>query len=212
MTTILIASGNEHKIDEIRTVLGELSIQCFGLADLDGAFDEPVEDGDTFEANARIKATAYASMTGRLCLADDSGLEIDALDGRPGVYSARYADNGDTTDSPRAERDRRNNERVLREMNAIPAEDRAARFVCSLCLARPNGQVIEEVRGTFEGRIGEPPRVPAGRNGFGYDPLFLIGPDFGRTSAEMSATEKNAMSHRGEALRRLAERLSAHPV
>lgn len=212
MTAILIASGNDHKVEEISAVLGELDIQCFGLADLDGAFAEPDEDGDTFEENARAKARAYAAATGRLCLADDSGLEIDALQGRPGVRSARYALNGDSNDLPRTERDRLNNERVLSELAEVPPGQRSARFVCTLALARPNGQVIEEVRGTFEGRIGIPPRVPAGRNGFGYDPLFLVGPDFGRTSAEMAPAEKNARSHRGEALRKLADRLRAHPV
>lgn len=210
MTSILIASGNPHKVEEIGAVLGELGLECIGLADLDEDFDEPAEDGNTFEANAAIKAMVYAGMTGRLCLADDSGLEIDALDGRPGVYSARYADA--PGDLPRADRDRLNNERVLRELNGVAPAERSARFVCALCLARANGQIIEQVRGTFEGRIGVPPRVPSGGNGFGYDPLFLVGPHFERTSAELSPAEKNAMSHRGEALRRLADRLRAHPV
>ncbi len=210
MTTLLIATTNPHKIEEISAVLGSLGLECIGLGDLGGAFDEPVEDGETFEDNAAIKALAYAGMTGRLCLADDSGLEIDALDGRPGVYSARYADA--PGDLGRTERDRLNNARVLRELDCVPDEARTARFVCSLCLARPNGQILEQVRGTFEGRIGTPPRVPSGSNGFGYDPLFLVGPHFERTSAELPPPEKNAMSHRGEALRRLADRLRSHPV
>ena len=210
MTALLIASGNPHKVEEIATVLGELGLDCFGLDQLDSGFDEPEEDGATFEENAAIKAVAYARMTGRLCLADDSGLEVDALDGRPGVHSARYA--GVHDDLPRVDRDRLNNERLLGEMDGVPSENRSARFVCSLCLARPNGQIVEQVRGTFEGRIGEPPRVPAGSNGFGYDPLFLVAPHFERTSAELAPAEKNAMSHRGEALRRLVDRLRRHPV
>lgn len=207
METILIASGNPHKVDEIRAVLGLLGLACVGLDELDRAYPEPDETGDTFEANARQKAIAYAAATGRPCLADDSGLEIDALKGRPGVYSARYFNDGAETDLPRAERDRLNNERVLRELEGVPDASRTARFVCALCLAEPDGTVRCTARGTFEGRIGTPPRVPAGGSGFGYDPLFLVGPGFERTSAELSPDEKNAISHRSRALAALSELL-----
>lgn len=212
MDTILIASGNPHKIDEIRPVLQTLGFDCIGLNDLDESHPEPPEEGDTFEANARAKALAYASMTGRCCLADDSGLAIDALGGRPGVHSARYFNDGAETDEPRDERDRLNNERVMSELEGTPLEERTARFVCVLCLASPDGAIIAEARGTFEGRIGLPGDVPAGKNGFGYDPLFQVAPNFDRTSAQMSPAEKNATSHRGGALRALARLLTADSV
>lgn len=207
MTEILIASGNAHKVGEIRGVLAGLGFACLSLTDLGRSFPEPEEHADTFEGNARTKAIEYARLTALPCLADDSGLEVDALGGAPGVRSARYADEGDFADLDRAERDRRNNERLIRELGGVPDEARSARFVCALCLASPDGRVSAEVRGVFEGRIGTPPRVPAGFNGFGYDPLFLVAPGFERTSAELTADEKNAMSHRGNALRLLAERL-----
>jgi len=207
MDTILIATGNPHKLDEIRPVLGALGIECIGLDLLDETYPEPVEDGATFEDNARLKAIGYAKLTGRACLADDSGLEIDALGGRPGVMSARYFNDGAETDEPRPERDRLNNERVMRELGGTPLEARTARFVCALCLARPDGEIIAETRGTFEGRIGIAGEVPAGTNGFGYDPLFLVAPKYDRTSAQMSPAEKNAASHRGRALVAFSELL-----
>lgn len=212
MTTILIASGNAHKLDEIRAVLGALGVGCLGLDELDEAPPEPDEDGHDFAENARTKAVVYAKATGRVCLADDSGLEIDALGGRPGVRSARYFNDGAPTDLPRAERDRLNNERVLAELRDIADEERGARFVCALCLADAGGCVLAEVRGTFEGRIGSSPRVPSGGNGFGYDPLFLVAPGFERTSAELTPEEKNGLSHRGSALRALADHLRLHPI
>jgi XTP/dITP diphosphohydrolase len=207
MTEILIASGNAHKVDEIRAVLAGLGIACRSLGDLGRSFPEPEEHADTFEGNARIKAIGYARLARSPCLADDSGLKVDALRGAPGVRSARYADDGASADLTRDERDGRNNRRLLRELEGVPDEARSARFVCALCLASPSGRVMAEVRGVFEGRIGTPPRVPAGAHGFGYDPLFLVAPGFERTSAELSADEKNARSHRGNALRLLAERL-----
>lgn len=205
---VLIATGNPHKLEEIGPVLKELGIDAIGLRDLDRDYPEPAEDGDTFEANARLKALEYARMTGRPCLADDSGLEIDALGGRPGVHSARYFNDGAETDKPRAERDRLNNARVMDELEQTPAAERTARFVCVLCLASADGEIIAQSRGTFEGRIGLPGQVPAGTNGFGYDPLFLVAPGYERTSAQMSPSEKNAASHRGNALVSLARLLS----
>lgn len=207
MIEILIASGNAHKVGEIRAVLAALGIACRSLDDLGRSLPEPEEHAGTFEGNARIKAIEYARLAGLPCLADDSGLEVDALGGAPGVRSARYADDGAFADLPRGKRDRRNNERLLDQLRGVPDAARSARFVCALCLATSSGIVMAEVRGVFEGRIGTPPRVPSGENGFGYDPLFLVAPDFRRTSAELTEEQKNARSHRGNALRLLAERL-----
>ena len=206
---LLIATGNPHKVEEIGAVLGELGIACEGFASLGSSYPEPEENGATFVENARLKALGYARESGRVCLADDSGLEIDALDGRPGVHSARYAADRFPPDADRAARDSANNARVLEELDDVTAVGRVARFVCVLCIASPDGRVLAEVRGTFEGRIGspEPDGVPRGSNGFGYDPLFLVGPDCGSTSAELAPEEKNRISHRGQALVLLAEKI-----
>lgn len=203
---LLFASSNPHKVEEVRAILSPHGIDVIGLDALAEEPPEPVEDGATFEANARIKAIAYAKATGRLCLADDSGLEVDALGGAPGVHSARYADSGSDerkTRMTRAQRDAANNAKLLRELNAknIPFEQRAARFVCAMCLADSNGTILAETRGTFPGLITDQPR---GGNGFGYDPLLYL-PDRNCTSAELSPEEKNARSHRGEAARTMAE-------
>jgi XTP/dITP diphosphohydrolase len=196
---ILFATSNPHKIDEVGPVLAEAGVVLESLADLDRDIPEPVEDGDTFAANAAIKARAYAAASGQPCLAEDSGLEVDALDGRPGVYSARYAG----VDGDRATRDRANNAKLLQEIAAVPEEERAARFVCAMCVADPDGRIVVETRGTYEGTITSEPR---GENGFGYDPLLFL-PDVGKTSAELSPSEKNARSHRGAATRQLASAL-----
>lgn len=205
MDPIVIATGNPHKVDELRAIFAEHGVPVVGLGDLPGAAGgEPEETGRTFEENATIKARAYAARTGRACLADDSGLEVDALGGAPGVISSHYCTDGRDVGMSREERDRLNNERVLRELSGVPDDRRGARFVCVMVLAAPDGSVIARTRGTFEGRIGTPPRVPSGSGGFGYDPLFLVAPDFARTSAELSAQEKNRLSHRSEAARRMA--------
>jgi len=197
---LLAATSNPHKLDEIRAVLAPLGVRVLSLDDAGaGDLPEPIEDADTFAGNAAIKAIAYAKATGRVCLADDSGLEVDALGGAPGVYSARYAGTGDT----RAERDAANNAKLLGALAHVPDEKRAARFVCAMCVADPAGTIIATSRGTFDGVIGHAPR---GANGFGYDPLLVL-PD-GRTSAELSSDEKNARSHRGAALQSLAPLLS----
>jgi len=163
-----------------------------GLDSLDVVPPEPGEGAATFEGNARIKAVEYARATGMRCLADDSGLEVDALDGAPGVRSARYAGVG----SSRADRDAANNEKLLQTLEDVPDADRAARFVCCMCLADPDGAIIAETRGTFDGVIG---RNGRGSNGFGYDPLLVL-PE-GVTSAELPPGEKNRRSHRAEATR-----------
>ncbi len=196
-TELLFASSNPHKVEEVRAILHPLGVDVVGLDALDDVPPEPEETGATFEENARIKAIAYAEATGRLCLADDSGLEVDALKGAPGVHSARYAGSGET----RGERDAANNDRLLRELAGVPHEQRTARFVCVMAIADPAGRIVHEARGTFEGIIGDAPR---GANGFGYDPLLFL-PDRSCTSAELSSEEKNARSHRGQAARQMAE-------
>ena len=390
---IVIATGNPHKIDEIRAVLSPIGVDVVGLSDLPGPFEEPAEGKDSFIENATLKAVSYARQTGRVCLADDSGLEVDALGGAPGVISSHYATDGEETGASREERDRANNQRLLRELKGVAPEQRSARFVCTMVLAAPpptlggggfqppqlttsatkydgrftqrrggklphwdlgggtyfitisarrgvaftaperqiilnacthwhgksvlihaacvmpdhvhlllrtlelpdgsytpvadvmhsiksysanqinnhravsgsiwqreyydrlvrNTEEAEEalryiemnavhagladqphaypylweagretggleappsksvvlavVRGTFEGRIGQPGEVPRGSNGFGYDPLVLVAPEFSRTCAELTPQEKNARSHRGEAARLMAQEI-----
>lgn len=197
MQKITIATSNPHKVDEISATLGLLGITCVALGRTD--IPEPEEDGATFEENARIKAVAYARALGETVLADDSGLEVDTLGGAPGVHSARYAGIGAT----REERDRANNAKLLAALESVPDALRTARFVCVLSIARADGTIVAESRGTFEGVIG---RAPRGTNGFGYDPLLIL--EDGRTSAELSSAEKNARSHRGNALRLLVPKLA----
>jgi XTP/dITP diphosphohydrolase len=196
---VLFATSNPHKIAEVRAVLAPLDWEVMGLDALSDVPPEPVEDGDSFAANARLKAEGYARATGRFCLADDSGLVVDALGGAPGVHSARYAG----ALGSRMTRDRANNEKLLGELARVPPEQRTAGFVCALCLARPDGTIVAETSGTCEGVIGEHAR---GENGFGYDPLLYL-PDRGLTFAELSPEEKNERSHRGAAVRAMAELL-----
>lgn len=198
---VLVATSNPHKLEELAAILGAAGVQVFGLDALDAVPPEPVEDGETFEANARIKAITYARATGWVALADDSGLEVDALGGAPGVHSAYYAGHEGT----RSERDRRNNAKLLTELREVPIERRTARFVCAMCLSEPDGTIVAETRGTFEGVVLEAPR---GHGGFGYDPLLRL-PERDLTSAELSPEEKNARSHRGVAARAMVERLRA---
>ena len=198
---ILLATGNPNKLREVREVLEPLGVRVLGLDDLSKVPPEPVEDGETFEANARKKAVGYAAATGRACVAEDSGLEVDALGGAPGVYSARYAG----VEGSREERDAANNDKLLAAMAKVPDGERSARFVAAICFVDAQGTVLFETRGTYEGEVA---RSPRGENGFGYDPLLYL-PDLDRTSAELTAAEKNARSHRGEAVRALAAHLSA---
>lgn len=197
--SILLATSNPHKLQEVRAILADVGIEVAGLDVLEDVPPEPVEDADTFEGNAQLKAVGYARATGRRCLADDSGLEVDALDGAPGVHSARYAGEGATRD----ERDAANNAKLLEALAAVPDGQRGARFVCCMCLADPDGTIVAETRGTFEGVIGHEPR---GANGFGYDPLLVLSE--GVTSAELHRDTKNARSHRAEATRLMAEKLA----
>jgi XTP/dITP diphosphohydrolase len=196
--TLLIATGNPHKVEEIAAVFTEVSgvdVQLMNLADLPDAPAEPEEDGETFEDNARLKAAYYAQKTGHWCLADDSGLEVDALEGEPGVRSARYAG----VDGNRSDRDAANNTKLLEAMQDVPDRRRSARFVCAMCLANVEGEIVRETEGTLEGSIGF---SPVGAGGFGYDPLLLL--EDGRTVAQLTPDEKNAHSHRGEATREMA--------
>ena len=201
---LLFATTNPHKLNEVKAIMSPAGVDVVGLDEVADALPEPVEDGETFADNARIKTTHYARATGRWCLAEDSGLEVDALGGEPGVRSARYAGTGST----RRDRDRANNEKLLAGLAGVPAERRAARFVCAMCLADPRGEIVAETRGTLEGVIAD---RPAGTNGFGYDPLLHLPAD-GCTCAELSPMEKNARSHRGQAARAMAAWIAEHGV
>jgi XTP/dITP diphosphohydrolase len=196
---ILLATSNNHKLQEVSEILEPLGVQVLGLNSLDTTYEEPIEDADTFEGNAQLKAVGYAQSTGMRCMADDSGLEVDAIEGKPGVHSARFAG----VDGTREERDEANNALLLALMKDIPAKERTARFVCALCVAEPDGTIVAESTGAFEGVIGF---VLRGENGFGYDPLLFV-PSANKTSAEMSAEEKNAQSHRGDAVRKITSLL-----
>ncbi len=190
---LVVATRNAGKAKEFREMLGA---DRFAWRDLPAGDDSPEETGRTFLTNACLKATYYARQTSVWALADDSGLEVDALNGSPGVVSARWAElhnagKGDTA----------NNALLLQQMENVSDDARGARFVCALALADPEGQIILTARGTMAGRLL---RTPRGTNGFGYDPLFLVDL-FGKTTAELSPAEKHAISHRGQALRRLRD-------
>ncbi len=211
MRTIVVASSNPHKVEEFNAIFAELLPGFARFISLNEAAPgrvqcEPAETGATFDENATIKALSYARQTGMTCLADDSGLEIDALGGRPGVISSHYCTDGLEVGMPRGERDMANNARVLRELSDVGVRERTARFRCVIVVASPVPEHAVEclVRGAFEGSIGLPGDVPRGTAGFGYDPIFLVGPQHLRTSAELSAREKNELSHRSVAARELA--------
>lgn len=193
MQTLLLGTGNPHKVVEIEGLVAELPVQVRSARDV--AIPDVVEDADTFVGNAAKKATEIAAATGLLTLADDSGLCVDALDGAPGVFSARYA--GPECDYAA------NNAKLLRALEGV--DDRGARFVTVVALARPDG-LLWTVEGVTEGVIT---RAARGEGGFGYDPLFQAdeAPD-GRTYAELTLPEKNAISHRGKALRAFAARFA----
>ena len=191
--SILVATTNAGKLREVRSILSFLPVQLIGLEAFPG-LPEPIEDADTFEGNARLKALHYAKLTGRWTLADDSGLEVDALGGAPGVHSARYA-------GPQRN-DAANNAKLVAELRSIPPHGRTARFRCVVALAAP-GRVVATSDGTIEGRILDEPR---GTNGFGYDPHFFV-PEHGMTTAEMRPEQKNRLSHRGKAVSAMARRI-----
>ncbi|MGI6106298.1 MAG: RdgB/HAM1 family non-canonical purine NTP pyrophosphatase [Raoultibacter sp.] len=196
MKKVVIASNNAHKVSEIKTALNFEGWEFYTLREL-GIVSEPEEDADTFEGNARIKAQAAHAACGYAALADDSGIVVDALNGAPGVFSARYAgEHGSDAD---------NNTKLLAELEEIPDERRTGRFVCSLVFIDEDGTELV-AQGTIEGYIGYELQ---GDEGFGYDPLFFPLEFKGeKTLAEVSQDEKNAISHRGNALRNLKEKLS----
>lgn len=186
---LLIATRNQKKKKELETILSGFDIKLLSLDDLP-PLPEVEEDGLTFEENAIKKALTVARQSNLLTLADDSGLVVDALQGAPGVYSARYA-------GPDAN-DEKNNQKLLQALQGVPEAERTARFVCVIALASPDGNV-QTVMGSCEGRID---RTLHGAGGFGYDPLFI--PDgCGQSFAELPAEEKNRISHRGKALQKI---------
>ena len=196
--SILFATSNAGKLREVRQMLEPMGVAVDGLDSLGDKVAEPVEDQDTFEGNALIKARYYAALAGRPCLADDSGLCVDALNGDPGVHSAYYG--GGEGDRPT--RDAANNAKLIASLAGVPAEKRTARFVCVMILADEKMTWVQ-VRGEVTGRILDAPR---GENGFGYDPLFEVDGK-GQTAAELPPEEKNAISHRGRAVKQFLEAL-----
>lgn len=193
MRRLIFATGNEHKMVEIREILGELPVEILSMKDV-GIKADIVENGNTFEENALIKAKEVCKLAGEMVLADDSGLEIAYLNGEPGIYSARYM--GEDTSY------RIKNQNLIDRLEGVPDEKRTARFVCAIAAAFPDGRSFV-VRGTIEGIIGYEER---GTNGFGYDPIFYL-PERGVSTAEIPPEEKNSISHRGNALRKMKELL-----
>lgn len=183
---LIVATKNKGKVSEIGNILEGLDVELLSLSDFSDIV-MPEETGTTFEENALIKASAIASATGFAALADDSGLEVDSLGGRPGVFSARYAGTDAT--------DEENYLKLLGELEGVPEAERTARFRCAVAFVSSDGTSVV-FHGTLEGRIAQ---RPSGTGGFGYDPVFYI-PSEGRTSAELSPEEKNRISHRAKAL------------
>jgi XTP/dITP diphosphohydrolase len=196
VTQLLVATTNQGKFVEVEACLRQHSLDIISLRSLK-TYPSVIEDGATFEENALKKARVLAEYSGLLTLADDSGLEVDALNGAPGIYSARYA--GEEGN------DAKNNEKLLRELRDVPALQRTGRFVCALALCDPRGGVMRvwTARASCEGQIGFDLK---GENGFGYDPLFFY-PSFGKTFAEIDRNTKETVSHRGKALRKIAKLL-----
>jgi len=192
---ILVATTNIGKISELKAML-DLDADWLDLSYYPEV-EEIEEDGETFIENACKKAIGYASITGQWTIADDSGLQVDALGGEPGVRSARYSGEKTINDDGTLI-DHRNIAKVLELLEGVPKEKRTARFFCSLCLASPE-QVLLETEGTLEGLITE---KEIGKNGFGYDPIFFV-PHLKKTVAELTSEEKNAISHRGNAIRKM---------
>lgn len=190
---ILFATGNEGKMREVRAILSEYGFEAISLREA-GLSPEIDENGTTFEENALIKAKAVCELSGEIVMSDDSGLEIDYLDRAPGVYSARYMGENTSYDIKNA--------KILEILKDVPDEKRTARYVCAIAVCYPDGRT-KVVRDTLEGAIAY---KPAGENGFGYDPIFYL-PEYGCTSAEITPEQKNAISHRGKAIRKMAELL-----
>ena len=193
MTKIIFATGNQDKMREIREIMADMDVEIQSMKEA-GIQVDIVEDGETFEDNARIKAQTIANYTDAIVLADDSGLEIDYLNKEPGVYSARYM--GEDTSYIIK------NQALLDRLQGVPKEKRTARFVCAIAAVLPDKEVLV-TRQTMEGYIGN---EPEGENGFGYDPIFYLD-EFGCSSAALTREQKNAISHRGKALRAMRDLL-----
>lgn len=191
MKKLIFATGNQNKVKEIKMILADTDYEIISLKEA-GIDADIEENGSSFEENAIIKAKAICRMTGELVLADDSGLEVDYLNKEPGIYSARY----EGVDTPYSIK----NQRIMDRLSGVPDEERTARFVCAIAAAFPDGRVITRIA-AMEGRIGYEQK---GENGFGYDPIFFL-PEYGCTSAELSPEDKNAISHRGKALRMMRD-------
>jgi XTP/dITP diphosphohydrolase len=192
MGKMILASSNKHKMEEIKKILDKFDIDLQSMAEAGLEGFEIVEDGETFEENSMKKAVTILDELGIDTIADDSGLMVDKLDGRPGVYSARYSGENANADT--------NNEKLLMELDGVPLDERTAKFVCVISIAFKNGEKIC-VRGECPGKIGFEKK---GENGFGYDPLFIVD-GYDKTFAEISGAEKNKISHRAKALEKLEE-------
>ena len=191
---IVIATGNQGKVREMMNAFQDLDVELVSLKELPEKYPEPVEDGDSFRANSLLKARYYCQRTGMACLADDSGLEVEALRGAPGVYSARYAGEAAT--------DEENNRKLIDELHKLGLDSSPAAYRCVLTFVDDGTELVAD--GKCEGEIR---LLPQGQNGFGYDPYFYIGE---RTMAEMSLAEKQAVSHRGEAIGKMADLLAGY--
>ena len=189
MRRIIFATGNAGKMREIREIMADMPVEVVSMKEA-GILADIEENGTTFVENAKIKATEIAKQTKDIVLADDSGLEIDYLNKEPGVYSARYLGE----DTPYEVK----NQAILDRLSGVPKEKRTARFVCAIAAALPDGKVLT-TQATIEGYIGE---KPAGENGFGYDPIFMV-EEYQCSTAELSEEQKNEISHRGKALRKM---------
>lgn len=189
MRRIIFATGNAGKMREIREIMADMPVEVVSMKEA-GILADIEENGTTFVENAKIKATEIAKQTKDIVLADDSGLEVDYLNKEPGVYSARYLGE----DTPYEVK----NQTILDRLSGVPKEKRTARFVCAIAAALPDGKVLT-TQATIEGYIGE---KPAGENGFGYDPIFMV-EEYQCSTAELSEEQKNEISHRGNALRKM---------
>lgn len=193
MTKIILASNNQNKVAEVKEILKDKNVEIVSLKEA-GIDVDVDENGTTFEENALIKARAVCKMTGNITMADDSGLEVDYMDKQPGVYSARFMGHDTSYDIK--------NKAIIDKLEGVEGDARSARFVAAIAVVFPDGKEIV-TRGTMEGLIA---REPAGDNGFGYDPIVYL-PEYGMTSAQLAPEEKNKISHRGKALKKMAEEL-----
>lgn len=190
---IVFATGNAGKVKEVQAILADLGMEVLTMKQA-GISVDVEENGSSYEENALLKARAVAVHTDAIVMADDSGLEVDYLNGEPGIYSARYMGE----DTPYSIK----NANLIQRLEGVPDERRAARFVCAIAAVLPGGEELT-TRGVIEGRIGY---AEAGENGFGYDPIFYV-PEFGKTTAQLTPEEKNQVSHRGRALEQMKEQL-----